>query len=49
MKSSHRQTIGYIAFFLALGILLGVIISSKLLAIFIIVVLLILGYCCICC
>ncbi len=49
MRSSHRQTIGYIAFFLALGMLLGVIITSKILVVFMIVILLILGYCCICC
>ena len=49
MRPSNRQNIGYISFFLAIGMLLGIIIASKLLVILMIVILLLLGYFCICC
>lgn len=49
MHSSLRQTIGYAAFFIAIGMLLNCFISSNILDVIIIIILLVLGYCCICC
>lgn len=49
MQKSTKHAIGLIAFFIAIGMLLMLFISSKVGAIVLIAVLLVIGYCCLAC
>ncbi len=49
MQKSTKHAIGLMAFFIAIGMLLMLFISSKLGAIVLIAVLLVIGYCCLAC
>jgi len=49
MRNSLKQLIGLIAFFVAIGMLLMLFISSKIGAVILIAILLIVGFCCLMC
>ena len=49
MRNSLKQLIGLIAFFVAIGMLVMLFISSKIGAVILIAILLIVGFCCLMC